>query len=147
MHSWAHFLKQQTLIVVCRLPTKENKLPLSGAVCSKQTEVFHFLLPFATKYILYFMYLCSANGTNGKRQLLFACHIVYDPAVLQKKSNRKKKTEDQAISHNPFSICSSFKRKFVVCQSGDKETNRCYPFANGLNGLNRVNGLNVLAYL
>ncbi len=84
--------------------------------------------------------------TENGNFCLFAILYMILP-FYKKKSNGKKKTEDQAISLNSFSICSSFKRKFVVCQSGDKETNRCYPFANGLNGLNRVNGLNGLAYL
>jgi hypothetical protein len=36
---------------------------------------------------------------------------------------------------NPFIVCSSCKRKFVVCPFVYEETNRSYPFANGLNGL------------
>jgi hypothetical protein len=52
-HRWAHLLKQQTLITVYLLPTKEDKLlfsivslpktigsfPFLLSVCSKQTEV------------------------------------------------------------------------------------------------------------
>jgi hypothetical protein len=34
-------------MTVYRLPTKENKLPFSVSVCSKQTEVGRFRLPFA----------------------------------------------------------------------------------------------------
>jgi hypothetical protein len=41
-------LKQQSSITVCCLLTKENKLPSSVTVCSKQTEVGRFHLPFAT---------------------------------------------------------------------------------------------------
>jgi hypothetical protein len=37
-HRWAHLLKQQTLVTVHHVPTKENKLPFS--VCRKQTEIF-----------------------------------------------------------------------------------------------------------
>jgi hypothetical protein len=48
-------------------------------------------------------------------------------------SNKKWKTEAQAIFLNPFTICISCKLKIV-----DKETNGSYPFANGLNGLNRL---------
>jgi hypothetical protein len=36
---------------------------------------------------------------------------------------------------NLFTICSSCKRKFVVCPFVDEETNESYPFANGLNGI------------
>ncbi len=47
---------------------------------------------------------------------------------------------------NPFTVAQgansslSFVRLFT-------ETNRSYPFANGPNGLNRLNGLNRFAYL
>jgi hypothetical protein len=44
--------------------------------------------------------------------------------------------EALAIFPNPFTVCSSCKREFVVCPFVDKETNRSYLFANGLNGLN-----------
>ncbi len=50
-------------------------------------------------------------------------------------SNRNWKTEVQAIFLNLFTVCSSCKRKFVVCPFVYAETNRIYPFANGLNGL------------
>ncbi len=35
-----------------------------------------------------------------------------------------------------FTVCSSWKRKFVICPFVHEETNRSYPFANGLNGQN-----------
>jgi hypothetical protein len=49
----------------------------------------------------------------------------------------KRKTEAQAIlpSRYAFTICSSCKRKFVVCPFVDKETNGSYPFASTINGL------------
>ncbi len=56
-------------------------------------------------------------------------------------SNGKRKTEAETIFLNPFTRCSSCKRKFVVCLFVDKETNESYLYANGLNGLNRPNGL------
>ncbi len=56
-------------------------------------------------------------------------------------SNGKQKTEAKAIFLNPFTSCSSCKRKFVVFLFVDKETNESYLYANGLNGLNRPNGL------
>jgi hypothetical protein len=46
-------------------------------------------------------------------------------------------TEAQAIFLNLFTMCSSYKRKFGICPF-DKETNRSYPFANRLNGLNEL---------
>ncbi len=38
-----------------------------------------------------------------------------------------------AIFLNPFTICSSCKRKFVVRLFVYEETNGSYPFENGLN--------------
>ncbi len=50
-------------------------------------------------------------------------------------TNRIWKTEANAVFLSPSTVCSSCKRKFVVCPFVDKETNRSYPFANGLNGV------------
>ncbi len=50
-------------------------------------------------------------------------------------SNVKRKTEAQTIILNLFTVCSSCKRKFVVCPFVYKETNGSYPFSNGLRGL------------
>ncbi len=49
----------------------------------------------------------------------------------------KLKTENgaQATFLNPFTVCSSCKRKFVLCLFVYEETNGSYPFSNGLNGL------------
>jgi hypothetical protein len=57
-------------------------------------------------------------------------------------SNGKRKAEVQTIFLNPFTICSFC--RFVVCPFVDEDTNGSYPFANGLNRLYRLNGLNVL---
>jgi hypothetical protein len=48
MHRWECFLKQQSSITIYHLPIKENKLPFSISVCSKQTEVCCFHFPFAS---------------------------------------------------------------------------------------------------
>jgi hypothetical protein len=53
-------------------------------------------------------------------------------------SDGKQKTEIQGIFLSLFTVCSSCKRKFVLCPFVDEETNGSYPFANGLN---RLNGL------
>jgi hypothetical protein len=45
---------------------------------------------------------------------------------------------------NSLTVCSSCKRKFVVCPFVDAKTNGSYPLANGLNGLNGLIGLNGL---
>jgi hypothetical protein len=47
----------------------------------------------------------------------------------------------QVIFLNPVTICSSCKWKSVVLPFVDEETNRSYPFANGLDGQNVLNGL------
>ncbi len=47
---------------------------------------------------------------------------------------KHQKTEAKGIFLNPFTVCSSCKRKFVICLFVDKETNGSYPFVNGLNG-------------
>jgi hypothetical protein len=56
-------------------------------------------------------------------------HLYLNAAI----SNGKRKMEAQV---NMFTLCSSFKWKFVVCPFVDEETNRIYLFANGINGLN-----------
>jgi hypothetical protein len=43
------------------------------------------------------------------------------------------KWKPKIIFLNPFTVCSSYKRKFVVCYFANKETYRSYPFTNGLN--------------
>jgi hypothetical protein len=52
--------------------------------------------------------------------------------------NRKTKTRRPGIFLDPFTICSSFKRKFVVSLFVDKEIIGSHPFANGLNGLTHL---------
>jgi hypothetical protein len=59
------------------------------------------------------------------------------------KKKIKQCTAAQAIFLNPFTLCLSFQRKFVVCPFVYKETNS--PFAK--KGLNALNGLNGLAHL
>ncbi len=59
---------------------------------------------------------------------------------------RKRKTEAYAIFFNPFTVCSLWKLKFVVCPFVDEETNGSYPFANGLNGPAHLHMLTVLVF-
>ncbi len=49
--------------------------------------------------------------------------------------------EAQVFSLNQFSIWSAYKQKFVVCPFVQEETNGSYSFTNGINGINRLNGL------
>jgi hypothetical protein len=55
--------------------------------------------------------------------------------------------EVQTILLNLFTVCSSCKRKFVVCPFVDEETNGSYLFAIGLNGLNRLAHLWLLEFI
>jgi hypothetical protein len=90
-------LKKQSPITVYSLLTKKNKLPFSVSVCGKQTEVCHFCYWFA--------------ANNEKLH------------TYTQISNAKQKTESQAIFLNPFTVCSSCKRKFVVCPFVHEVTN------------------------
>jgi hypothetical protein len=55
-HRWAILLEQQTSTIVHRLPTLENKVPLSVSVCSKQTVVAVFFL-FRFLYIQLYVHV------------------------------------------------------------------------------------------
>jgi hypothetical protein len=46
-----------------------------------------------------------------------------------------RKKETQAIFLNPFTVCSSWKRKFIVCPFVDEESNGRNLLTNGLNRL------------
>jgi hypothetical protein len=52
----------------------------------------------------------------------------------------------QAIFLNPFTVCSSCKWNFIVCPFVEEETNGCYPFAKGLNGLSGLAHLYLYLY-
>jgi hypothetical protein len=79
---------------VYRLPTKENKLPCSISVYSKQIEVCHFHFLFAankTEVTILSSFLFPNIYICGKRQLLFVCCIytsIYIYAAVLK-GNRK----------------------------------------------------------
>jgi hypothetical protein len=134
-HRWARLLKQQTLITVYHLPTKENKIPFS--FCRKQMEGYSFHFPFAANkqnvsfsintvfhmYIFIYIYVETAAYMYISISIYICCHF-------------RRKTEAQMIFLNLFTVCSLCKQKFVVCPLVYKETNGCYLFANGLKGLN-----------
>ncbi len=60
-------------------------------------------------------------------------------------SKGKRKTGDQTIFLNPFTVCSSSKQKFVIWPFVNVETDRSFPFVNGLNGPSGLNGFAVYA--
>ncbi len=104
------------------IPPPHTKVGVSACVCVCVCEYVYIWIYIYIKFIFVFVFI-----------FIF---ILY--AAL---SNWRWKTEAQAIVLNPFTICSSYKWKFVICTFVDEETNGSYPFANGLNGLNGVNGL------
>jgi hypothetical protein len=77
-----------------------GSLPIPFFFCNKQTEVAIFVSSV-------FRLRNSGNTDNGDME----------------SSNGKRKTEDHAIFLNPSTVCSSCKRKFVVCPFVDEETN------------------------
>ncbi len=70
--------------------------------------------------------ICIYIYIHGKRNNIYIC------------CRFKWKTENGSPGDfpYPFTVCSSCKLKFVICPFVDKETNRRYPFANGLKKLN-----------
>jgi hypothetical protein len=110
----------QTSIVDYLLPFADQGKQTSVSICSKPTEVFCFRFPFAA----------------NKRKFPFS--VSSFSVYIYLCCGFKRKTEAQVVFLNPFTVSSLFKWKFVVCPLIDEETNGSYPFANGLNGLNRL---------
>ncbi len=85
--------------------------------------------------------ICRPRKTNFRFPFLFAANkrsfVVSISIYLYLYSAVKQKTENQKprLFLNPFTICSACKQRFVVFPFVDKETNRSYLFANGVNGL------------
>ncbi len=120
----------------------QNKLPFSISVSTKQTEdvAFHlFCFPYIYIYYLYIDICCHFKWKKWKTEFIHLHLLIMEFRWF--KNQIKQKTEVQAIFLNPFTICSSCTRKFVVCPFADKETGGSYLFANGLKGLNELNRL------
>jgi hypothetical protein len=69
---------------------------------------------------------------NGTKYIYVYITVIYVYVAI---SNKKQNKEAQKIFLNPFTVCSSSKKKFVICPFVDVETNGRYPFENGINGL------------
>jgi hypothetical protein len=96
-HRWANLLKQKSSINFYGLP-----------VCRKQTEVSCFLFPLAEKQreVAVFRWFRFSFAESGN----------IEPWRWRHGNMKKKqKMEAQAIYLNPFTVCSSCKRKFVIC--------------------------------
>jgi hypothetical protein len=116
-------------VIVDKVPiivVEEHKRPFSVSLCSKQTEVCRYHLPFAE------------NTWKLSFSISFVFRLRNSRNVETWRNGDIKRKEVQAIFLNPFTVCSSRKRKFDVCPFVDKETNRSNPFANRLNGLTHL---------
>jgi hypothetical protein len=123
--------KKQSSTTIYHSPTRENKLPV--AVCSKQAFVFrlqqtNFHFPFAANKLPF------SDFSKQTEVCRFHFPYIYEYICCC----FKRKTEAQAIFLNLFTVCSSCKRKFVVCPSVNEETNGSYLFANGRNRLTHL---------
>jgi hypothetical protein len=111
-HRWGSLLKQQSLITVYRLLTKENKLSFSVSVAANKQKFAVF------RYLYLYLYM-----ENGLIYIYICCRF-----------KRKMEIEIQAIFLNPFTVCSAC-LSFVGLLN--EETKGSYPFANGHIRLNR----------
>jgi hypothetical protein len=125
-------------ITIHRWPTKENKLPFS--VSSKETKLLfsilfsvyiytyriyvHILYYSIYIYIYLYVYIC----------IYIYIYIFIYVLCCRFTKKIKWKRKNQVIFLNPFTVCSSCKRKFVVCPLVE-ETNGSCSFTNGLNRL------------
>ncbi len=101
---------------------QENKLPFSVSSVSVYIYIsISIFLLYISIYIYISIYVFIHTSIS-----IFTVYIC---------CRVKQKTEAQAIFLNPFSVCSSCKRKFVVCPFVYEETNGNYPFSNGVTGL------------
>jgi hypothetical protein len=96
IHRWAHLLIQQTSITFYRLPTNENKLPYSVV------QIYIYTVYILKRQHIFEMY----------RYICIAISISLN--VYSAVSNGTRRTKAQMIFLNPFTVCSSCKRKFVV---------------------------------
>jgi hypothetical protein len=106
---WARLLKSSST-VYC-LPTKEIKLP--------------FLFPFAANKWKFAVSVSRLQQKNGYCRFPF---FLYFYAAISK-GKRKKEVQAISLIRLPIAYPANGSLSFV-----DKETNRIYPFANGLNG-------------
>jgi hypothetical protein len=147
----------ETAIIVYGLSFgyQEKKLPFSVSVCSKRMEVhrFHFRLqqkngscrfPFA-KFRKHGEIETEGNVNMEKWRETWTWRYVWtwrhgrhghkDMDVetwTWRHGKIKQKTEAQAIFLNPFTVCSSCKRKLPICPLVAEVKNGSNPFAKGL---------------
>ncbi len=121
MHRWARLPNSK-----CRLPFANQGKHTSIFHCRKQREICCFCFPLVLfsvyiywyRYIyIYSKYLCISTSIH----LYISISIYIYMLPFQ--------TENRCPCCFPY---SSSKQKFVICLFVYEETNRSYPFANGL---------------
>jgi hypothetical protein len=134
-------------LIICWLRKTKFSFPFTENKRKFAVSVFHLqqtnrsyvflLIPFSWYIYVYW------NGSIYQNiyRYIYIYEYLYIYAAV---SNEKGKTEAPAIFHNLFTVCSSCKRKFVICLFVDEETNESYQLANRLNILS---GLNRLAHI
>jgi hypothetical protein len=95
----------------------------------KQTSVFPLPVP-----VYIYIYIYTKNGTIYTYYKCMYCIYLYT-YIFNAVSNGKRKAKAKRFFLKLFTVCSSYKWKFVVCPFVNEETNGSYPFANGPNGL------------
>jgi hypothetical protein len=125
VHRWARLLTQHTTVTVYRFLTTRKKLPFS--FCRKQTEVSGsvFCLYILKRKHIYIssIYVSVSKYINRKHIYMYIyissiyiyiyLHLSLSICMLRS----KRKTEAQAIIHNPSTVCSRRnKRKLSVLQ-------------------------------
>ncbi len=128
---------KQTSVFLFRLQKTKGSLPFLFTVWSKHTEVAFsvpsifrsFRLPYIYMYIYMYLYLYKYLYIYNYMSIsiYICCHF-------------KRTMEAQAIFLNPFTICSSCKRKFVICHLFLRKQTEVIHL-QGTNGLKRLNGL------
>ncbi len=148
-HRSAHLLQQQTSITVYRLTTKENKLSFCFLFAENKwkttVSVFRIYI-YMDKYwngSIYSIYIYISISLFVYIYVMYMYMDMYMyiyKYIYAAVSNGKQKNRSPVIFLNPFTVCSSCRRKFVVCPF-------VYEERNGSLHLNRLNGLNGLAHL
>ncbi len=136
-HRWAHLLKQQTLIIVILCQQRKTNVRIPFSVCIKQT---------VASFLIYLYIYWNWSIYRHRYIYLYICRHKFVSVWIYKylyifMLPFQTETEAQAIFLNLFAVCSSCRRKFAVCLFVYEETHGSYPFADGLNRLNRLNGL------
>ncbi len=131
--------EEQMSIFRFRLQQTNGSLPFPLCVCKKTNGRCHFpLVPFSGNVETWTLRHRDMEtlGHGDMETLRHGDMETWDSDMetwrhgdlRQWHGDIKRKKEAQAIFLNPFTGCSSCKRKFVVCPFFDEETNWSYPF-------------------